>query len=394
MNTATLQFIAWFKDENPLKLALKSDKFPDVDMRFALRQIAGRQSIKEKLPTWYASEGILYPEHLPLEQCSSEATARYKAQLVQGNSLIDLTGGLGVDCYFLSRNFVQTTYVERQADLCAIAKENFKVLDASIAVCCDDAVHFLETNCPQSDVIFIDPARRDCGGSKVVSLADCEPNLVELLPLLFTAAPIVLAKLSPMLDVSATIANLQYVKELHCVSVDNECKELLVLMERGFKGEPRIKCTNITKKGIEQFDFLLSEEKTAEPNMTDEVGRYLYEPNASILKAGAFKLLTYAYDVCKLHINSHLYTSNKWISTFSGRQFEIVRQFEFGKREIEELRQAVSGKCNLTVRNFPVSVDALRKKLRLKEGGDAYVFATTIGARKVLLLCRKVKVEE
>jgi hypothetical protein len=388
MNQATNDFIERFKDEKSFSLALKAKSFPDVDMRFALRQIEGMRIAKEKLPTWFAYP-LLYPEHLPLEQCSSEMTARYKAELVSGTVLLDLTGGFGVDCFFLSEKFHHTIYVERNSDLCELSRENFKTLGASVEVVCDNAIHFLQTRKPKVDVIFIDPARRNSNGGKVVSLKDCEPDLSEIMPLLFDASATIMVKLSPMLDVISVLRMMRGVKEVHIIAVDNECKELLLIFQKGCESEPVLHCVNITKRGRESFVFRPSEEQNTDYEVAQKLGNYLYEPNVTILKAGAFKLMSHCFHLYKLHANSHLYTSDIFVTEFPGRKFEIVRQFGFSKQHLAELHQIVSGKCNLTVRNFPVSVADLRKKLHLKEGGEFYLFATIINKEKVLILCRK-----
>lgn len=390
MNLATKHFIEKFQDEPIFSLALRAKSFPDVDISLAIRQIDGLRTAREKLPTWFACPEILYPEHLSLEQCSSEKTARYKANLVSGNKLLDLTGGFGVDCFFMAQNFSTAVYVERNCDLCEIVRQNFEKMGAKIDVFCEDSVRFLQTEHPKADVVFIDPARRDGHGEKVFSVADCEPNLLKINDLLFEAAPIVVAKLSPMLDVAAVAKTLPNVREIHAVAVENECKELLAVLEKNFVGEPQIVCVNLSKSSDSVFRFSLAEERTATPVFAQKVENFLYEPNSAILKAGAFKSVATQFGLSKLHVNSHLYTSKNSIPEFQGRQFEVVRTFGFSKKELAELRKTVAGKCNLTVRNFPLSVAELRKKLQLKEGGDLYLFATTLGENHALILCKKM----
>ena len=390
LSLETLSFIEENARADVRSLALQAKKYPQVDMAMAVVQIAGRQIAEAKVPSWYRTEGLLYPKHLSMEQCSSEATAIYKAGLVKGDTFADLTGGFGIDCSFLSRKFKQADYVERQSELCELAEHNFPLLGLNIGVHNEDGVEYLKQMHPV-DVLFLDPARRDGHGGKTVAISDCEPDVSALEDLLVEKAKKVMVKLSPMLDLSLALKALKYVREVHIVSVNNECKELLLLLEKSTDSlEIVIHCEQITSTGEHQhYAFTQEQERTSDCPLSAEVGAYLYEPNASILKAGAYRSLTQTYPVNKLHASSHLYTSPYYIEDFPGRRFEVEAVSGFGKKELKTLLQGLE-KANLTIRNFPSSVAELRKRLKLKEGGECYLFATTLSDEsKVLIKCRK-----
>ena len=392
LSPETLRFIKEHQQDDVRQLALQARKHPLVDMPAAIMQIAGRQTAAEKIPSWQSVEGILYPRHLSLEQCSSELTARYKATLATGKTMTDLTGGFGIDCAFLATSFDQATYVERQTELCEIALHNFPLLGLNrITVCNEDGVKHLQEMAPV-DCIFIDPARRNEHGGKTVAIADCEPDVAALEELLLSKAKKVIVKLSPMLDLTLALKDMKHVAEAHIVSVNNECKELLLILtteDAGAKLSVPVICINITNRETQRFIFTREEEQTAECRYTDTTGRYLYEPNASILKAGAFRILSQRYGLEKLHPNSHLYTSDTLVEEFPGRVFEIVRTCTFNKKEMKEALGGIK-KANISVRNFPASVAELRKRIKLSEGGDNYLFATTLNNdKKLLILGRK-----
>ena len=390
LSSETLRFIEENARADVRSLALKAKKYPQVDMAMAVVQIAGRQIAEAKVPSWYRTEGLLYPKHLSMEQCSSEATAIYKAGLVEGDTFADLTGGFGIDCSFLSRKFKQADYVERQSELCELAEHNFPLLGLKIGVHNEDGVEYLKQMYPV-DVLFLDPARRDGHGEKTVAISDCEPDVSALEDLLVEKAKKVMVKLSPMLDLSLALKALKYVREVHIVSVNNECKELLLILEKSTDSlEIVIHCEQITSTGEHQrYAFTQEQERTSDCPLAAEVGAYLYEPNASILKAGAYRSLTQTYPVNKLHASSHLYTSPYYIEDFPGRRFQVEAVSGFGKKELKTLLQGLE-KANLTIRNFPSSVAELRKRLKLKEGGECYLFATTLSDEsKVLIKCRK-----
>lgn len=394
----TLRFIRLHRRDDVRALALQAAKYPDVDMAEAVVQIAGIQIAEKKIPQWAQTEGILYPKHLSMEQCSSEVTARYKASLVEGDSFADLTAGFGVDCSFIARRFRRADYVERQETLCRLAAHNFPLLGLShINVHCADALTYLQAMAPV-DCLFLDPARRDSHGGKTVAISDCEPDVSRLEPLLVEKGCTVMIKLSPMLDIAAVLRDLRCVREIHIISVNNECKELVVILRRdsdvseSIGKEIIISCEQLVNNSPSQhFDFTYVEEREAVCPIADKVGAYLYEPGAALLKAGAYRLLAARYGVSKLHLNSHLYTSDEPVA-FPGRAFKVMSVSGFGKKDLKALLSGVE-KANLTVRNFPSSVAELRKKLKLKEGGDTYLFATTLASgEKVLIKCRKATV--
>ncbi len=395
----TQLFIHEHSSDDVRALALQAKKYPDIDMPTAITQIAGRQVAAEKIPSWREMEEIWYPKHLSLEQCSSETTARYKARLFQGDSLTDLTGGFGIDCSFLAAGFKSATYVERQEELCEIAAHNFPILNLShINVRNEDGVAYLQTMSPV-DCIFLDPARRNEHGGKTVAISDCEPDVAGLEELLLSKAKRIMVKLSPMLDLSLALKELKHTQEVHILSVNNECKELLLLLgqeaptEQAPPEEIPIRCANLFTKGAQEeqhFAFTREQEQHSQCTYTDSLGDYLYEPNASLLKAGAFRSVAAAYSVRKLHPNSHLYTSDTFIENFPGRIFRIVNQCSFNRKEAKESLADLK-KANVTVRNFPATVAELRKRLHLTEGGDTYLFASTLNdGRKVIIRCEKV----
>ena len=388
----TQQFIREYQSDNVRTLALQAPKYPNIDMPTAITQIAGRQIAAEKIPSWKELEDIWYPKHLSLEQCSSETTARYKANLLQGESLTDLTGGFGIDCSFIASGFQSVTYVERQEELCEIAAHNFPILNLNhITVRNEDGVTYLKAMSPV-DYIFLDPARRNEHGGKTVAISDCEPDVAELEELLLSKANRIMVKLSPMLDLSLALKDLRHTQEAHILSVNNECKELLLLLGQEVPTEVPIHCVNIATKGERKeqyFVFTREQELRSECAYTDTLKNYLYEPNLSLLKAGAFRCIATAYPVEKLHPNSHLYTSDILIADFPGRAFRIINQCSFNKKEIKSSLSDLK-KANLTVRNFPATVAELRKRINLPEGGDTYLFASTLNnGQKILIRCEK-----
>ena len=393
MNQATIDFIREHAEADVRQLALQGTKNPEVDLTFALEQIAGRQKAKTKLPSWAAVDGIVYPPHLSMEQCSSEQTARYKALIAgKGALIVDLTAGFGVDMAFMSQGFQKAIYVERQAPLCAISSENFKLLGLNhIEVVCADGVEYLH-QIDHADLIYLDPARRDNHGARTYGIADCTPNILELRDELLKKADRVMLKLSPMLDWRKAVEDLGHVNEVHIVSVDNECKELLVILS---KEEKPLKLFCVNNDQVfegDQGDWL-NERSIAEIRVPVPMSSqaYLFEPNASIMKAGCFTLLEQRFNVSQLDKNSHLFVSDKDCSDFPGRRFTIEKTTSMNKRE---LKAALAGidRANITVRNFPLSVAELRKRLKLKDGGDLYLFATTIAGRQhQLFLCRKIE---
>ena len=392
----TLQFIRLHRTDDVCSLALQAGRHPGVDMPAAVTQIAGWQAARPKIPTWAATDGILYPPHLSKEQCSSELTADYKAAIVaqaggERHSLTDLTGGFGIDFSALAAKFERADYVERQEVLCELARHNFPLLGLKHATVHQaDATEYLQGMEPVS-WLFLDPARRDGHGGKTVAIADCEPDVARLEPLLLAKAGRVLLKLSPMLDLAQALHTLKHVTQAHVVAVGGECKELLLVLAADAALQPNevpICCVNLPA-AANVFTFSRQNEQNAPCIYANAPRAYLYEPHAALLKAGAFRSLTTRYKVEKLHPNSHLYTSDTQVEGFPGRTFHIDGWSGFGKREIKELLKGEK-KANLTVRNFPTSVAELRKRLKLSEGGNIYLFATTLAdGQKVLIKCSK-----
>lgn len=386
LNEITKQFIREHLDDDVPTLALK--KAPvGTDLSLALRQIEARQLLLKKVPEWSANDELLFPPHLNIEQCSSEATAQYKSKLLKGNTLADLTGGLGIDSFYLSKAFQKADYVEPNSELCALARHNFAVLQAPITVWNETAEDYL-THGETKDCIYLDPSRRDLRGRKTVAIADCTPDVAALQDLLLQKAPTVLVKLSPMLDLSMALGALRCVSEIHVVAVANECKELVFKLERGFSRQPVFTCANL-QTGQPLLHFTQEEALSSPMPLADQPLRYLYEPNAALMKAGCFRLLSQRYGLLKLHPNSHLYTSDRALADFPGRVFEVQGWAPYNKKVRQGLLPDVA-KANLAVRNFPIGVAELRHALKLAEGGDDYLFATTLkGGEKVLVRTKK-----
>ena len=515
MNQATQDFIRQHQDDDVRQLAFLGSKYPEVDMPFALDQIRGRKMARIKLPRWASLEGIIYPPHISMEQCSSESTALYKAELaarllglpVSSSSaekeneianenevakasdshfskirefagdravdsefaingatsenqqiltkpgedvnetkedvskadfseeigFVDLTGGFGVDfSYIAARLGVKSMYVERQAHLCDAAKENFGRLglknaivkngdgievlhsfhpkkkdvasaDDSLGITYDQPPSLLKTNLGLK-IIFIDPARRDDAGNKVVSLKDCTPDVTVLQEEMLSKADYVIVKLSPMLDWHRAISELSHVREVHIISVNNECKELLLVLSARNMGEMeassadgevkhagnlRIYCINDAQSFVcDELDMESSQVKIA-PSTLEEM-LYLYEPNASLMKAGCFGVLSGRYDARMLSKNSHLFVSREPIAAFPGRSFRIIAVSSFNKKELKRHLSGIT-KANIATRNFPLSVAELRKRLKLKDGGETYIFATTLSDESHVLMITEKK---
>lgn len=388
-----IQFIKEHITDDLARLLLSASKYPGIDIPFLVEQIAARRQIREKLPSWYENERLVFPAKIAAEQCSSEQTAAYKQSLVDENwTVCDLTGGLGIDSYFLSRKVKHLTYIERFPAYCEAAEHNFSILGASnITVVNADTTQSVDI-LPEVDVFYIDPARRGESNKRVFALQDCEPNLLVLLPELLKRSPRVIAKLSPMADIQMTLDLLPGTTSVHVLSVKNECKELLFVVERETAGrEPLIRCINFGTDGMQSFSFTGEEERNALLlSPAGSVGTYLYEPNASVLKAGAFKQIAVRTEVKKLQVSSHLYTSDQWVSDFPGRRFRVDEVLPFSGKLCKGLSKIIP-QANITVRNFPLSVEELRKRTKIADGGAVYLFATTLAdGEKVLIRCSKV----
>lgn len=384
------QFVFDHEQDNVHDLALKANKFKGLDMQTAIQQIKGRQIAKIKIPSWYENQDIIYPKHLSMEQCSSEHTAHFKSSLFDGDSIVDLTGGFGVDIAFLSDKFKSAYYVEQQEELCNIAKHNFNVLDLDIKITNSSSESFLE-EMDVVDLIYIDPARRDDAGRKTVRIEDCTPNIVEIENLLEEKSTKTAIKLSPMLDISLAINTIRNVSDVYIISHNNECKELLFVKENTAKVEQVIlHCINIGQAKTDYFNFTKASEDMQDIHYTKVLNKYLYEPNSSILKAGAYRCVADEFNLLKLHPNSHLYTSDELIESFPGRVFSIDAVCAPDKKSLRnnigDIKQG-----NLSTRNFPISTQELAKKLNVKDGGNTYLFGTTMAdEKKVLVICHKV----
>ncbi len=395
MNTETQQFISDNIDVDIHNLALNSTHNKQVDLALAIRQINGKQKTKNKIPQFFDNDGILFPVQLSLEQSSSELTAKYKSELCSGDSLVDLTGGFGVDCFFMAQKFRQVIYIERDTELCYLAKHNFKILDSNnIEVKNTTSEIFLE-KINIVDWIYIDPARRGTNGKKLVLLSDCEPDINLIQDLLLKKSNSILVKLSPMMDISAAIQNLQTCCEVHILSIENECKEILLILSHSKCINIKVKTINIQKNGLNQtFEYNFNDEKNASISLTSNLEKYLYEPNSAIMKSGAFKTISEQFKIPKLHVNTHLYTSNELITNFPGRIFEVIKTWENSKNELKKLVHKIP-KANLSVRNYPTTVENFRKKLNIKDGGDVYLFACRVGAdKKQIIECKKAKLTD
>jgi len=368
------------------ELALQKNPFPDADRTEILNQISARTKAKDKLPTWFAAENIIYPARISIEQTSSEAAAAYKAGLISGETLIDLTGGFGIDDFYFSKHIGKVTHCEINEELSDIAAHNFKILGAENIQCLQgDSLNTLQQQGKKWDWIYIDPARRNDAKGKVFMLKDCLPNVPGLLDVYFTYTDNILIKTAPILDISAGLSELIMVKAIHIVAVNNEVKELLWVLEKGFKGTPLLHAASITASGTDVFTANLESEAEAPYNMPS---KYLYEPNAAIMKSGAFDAVAYEYKLHKLHKHTHLYTCDELID-FPGRRFIINEMIPYGK---SEMKQHVEGRqMNITTRNFPLQVEELRKKWKIKDGGNDYTFFTTNAKNeKIVLLCSKI----
>lgn len=378
------------------KLALELASQKVSNARHILQQVEGWQRLRTKVPTWTDIEGIEFPPRLALEQCSGEAAARYKRQVAErlfpnhtGKCMVDLTGGLGVDFSFIAPCFDKAIYVERQEELCQIALHNFPLLDLhNVQVVNADGVEYLHSM-PSVDLIFLDPARRSQSGKKVVFIEDCEPDVCQLCNILVKKVRYVVVKLSTMLDIKASIRSLNCVREVHVVSVGGECKDLLLVLDSQVDNQVKLPTYFINESGTSVM-FEADKEDNASVSYATKIEDYLYEPGAATMKAGAFKYVSQCYGLKKLHVNTHLYTSATFVPNFPGRCFKVWQTLGFNKKDLKQLA-SYGKKANLTVRNFPSSVESLRKKLHLKEGGTLFLFATTFADNQhVIIVCEKL----
>ncbi|MEL1241045.1 class I SAM-dependent methyltransferase [Flavobacterium flavipallidum] len=393
MNSIILQpsiqeFIANNSTVSISKLALQKNPFPEVEWKLILNQIEAKSKAKDKLPTWFNAKNILFPSKISVEQTSSEATAMYKSNLVSGESLIDLTGGFGVDDYFFAKKIKAVTHCEINPELSAIVQHNFEQLQVTNIEChSGDSFETLQKSNLKWDWIYIDPSRRNDAKGKVFMLKDCLPNVPENLDFYFEKSDAILIKTAPLLDISAGLSELKNVKNIHIIALENEVKELLWELHRDYSGAISIKTANITKTAIDTFDFEWEQSQNL-PNYGIPK-KYLYEPNSAVMKSGGFDEVAIQFQLTKLHKHSHLYTSEELVD-FPGRIFKIKAVFPYNKTEI---KQQLSGKqCNITTRNFPETVENIRKKWKIKDGGHDYSFFTTdANTNKIVVFCSKIK---
>jgi hypothetical protein len=386
LHTKVQGFIAKNLNSNISKLLFRGSPFDSINIQELVEQIESKQKSLNKLPTWFYLNNIYYPNKLNIEQTSSEVTANYKSNLTSGNSIIDLSGGFGVDTYYFSKRFKEVTHCEINTNLSEIVAYNFQLLNAdTITVVPKDGLEYLQTQQEKYDWIYIDPSRRSDIKGRVFLLKDCLPNIPKNLDTLFGFTDNILIKVSPMLDITSAINELKFVKEIHIIAVQNEVKELLFILEKAYKKTIKVKTINITKSAEQTFESDFKKEVTTNFSLPQT---YLYEPNSAILKAGFFNEVSNQLELNKLHKNSHLYTFFDLI-LFPGRRFKIIKQLSYNLKELKKTIRV--SKANITVRNFPETVAQIRKKTKLKDGGDIYLFFTTdINNKHIVLICEKI----
>ncbi len=392
MNTSILNidiqdFITDHTKSNITSILLKGTQFTTVETKEIIEQIEARKKCQHKLPTWFKTKNIYYPNKLNIEQTSSEVTAKYKSKLIEGDTIIDLTGGFGIDCYYFSKQFKHVVHCELNSSLSEIVAYNYTQLEINNTKTYNiDGLDFINQGKQKFDWVYVDPSRRHDSKGKVFFLNDCLPNIPKHLNTIFKHTNNVMIKTSPLLDISIGISELKFVKNIHVIAVNNEVKELLWILEQGYTKEITVKTINIKKEESLHFDFLLEEEKKQESQYSQPLS-YLYEPNSAVLKAGAFNSIAKQFDVYKLHKHSHLYTNSSLIE-FPGRHFKIEQVVPY---HIKSIKKLGIEKANITTRNFPETVQQIRKKLKLKDGGDIYLFFTTDSeSNRILIITSKI----
>ncbi len=395
---ALLDFADSHAGTGAVTLLLHRDKYPDIDIEQAIQQIEGRRQASVKWPTLVSCRNFLFPPRLNREQSSSDLTAEYKRRLAESLAkgsirIADLTGGMGIDTLHLAEiPGSHVDYSEQDEELCLIASHNFTALGkTNIDIHHGDSMEWLKQTdpCNTFDIIVIDPARRDGKGRKVAAFEDCTPNLLNNLELLKSCSRWMIVKASPMIDIDKGLSEFKETAEVHVVSVKGECKEVLFIVG-GDNNRPKIVCTELNNSGIQsQFTFSREEEASATADYCDQIGRFIYEPDATIMKAGPYKLLSQQYGLRKLARNTHLYTSDEMISGWIGRVFEVEKPLKPRKKEI--LSAIPSMRAHVVTRNYPSEAAELQKSLGIKEGGDKFIIATTVGTKKMVFLCRACK---
>jgi len=384
---ALKKFVQDHLQEDPALLLFKFQGKTDFDVKTAVQQISARQKAKKKLPTWTANLDIIFPEGISVEQCSSEETAKFKAEIVSGASFLDMTGGFGVDTFFIGQHFDTVTYFERNESLAAIVEQNFELLQPNkFAVHFGDAIPFLQNTQQHFDLIYLDPARRGDQNQKLYKFSDCEPDVTELWDLMTKKSNQILVKASPILDIKGALKELPLIQKIWVLSVKNEVKEILLYWNKTkAEKEPQIICTDLTPEGRQNFAFTYEEEEAANATF-GEVGRYLIEPNASLLKAGAFKNFSERFQLKKLNPNSHLYTTNVLDREIPGRIFEVIEEVKVEKKEFK--KKFPKGIVNVITRNYSLKAEAFKKKFNLKDGGEEFLIGTKEGEKYRVYHCK------
>jgi len=386
LNPIVQQFITDNLNSDSSKLLFKGSPFDTVSIQELVTQIVSKKKSEKKLPTWFATENIYYPPKVNIEQTSSEVTANYKASLISGDSVIDITGGYGVDCLSFAKKTKKVTHCELNTNLSTIVNNNYQQLKINnIRTISGNGIEFLKNTKENFDWIYIDPSRRDNSNKKVFLLKDCLPDVPANLELLFSKSNNILVKNSPILDISKTIEELCFVKEIHIIAITNEVKELLFVLEKNYADSIEIKTVNLSKNNTQLFDFQYLTKNTS---TYSEPKKYIYEPNSAILKSGGFHEVSHQFNINKLHQHSHLYTSNELIE-FPGRRFIVEQISSYNKKEIQKYLK--ENKANITTRNFPETVAQIRKKTKIKDGGTQYLFFTTVNNDNLkVLICSQV----
>ncbi|WP_179320073.1 class I SAM-dependent methyltransferase [Winogradskyella helgolandensis] len=388
LNIEIQDFINKHINSDTSVLLLKGIPFKSVDSKLIIEQIEAKKRCKKKLPTWFTTKNIYFPNRLNIEQTSSELTAEFKANLISGEALIDLTGGFGVDAYYFSKRVNYVTHCEINSELSELVKHNVEALNSSNIICLNEnGIDALKRINKPFDWIYVDPSRRDNSKQKVFLLSDCEPNIKTHHDLFLKYAENVMIKTSPLLDLTATLLDLSNVKIIYIVAVNNEVKELLWILERNFEGDVEVQTVNLQKSNTQHFNYMFSDESEAIATYSEPL-TYLYEPNAAVLKSGSFNSVSSLLKIEKLHKHSHLYTSEALVD-FPGRRFKIEKILPFNKKVFSKERIT---KANVTTRNFPMSVSDIRKKLKIKDGGNSYLFFTTdCNDSRIIIICSKVE---
>ena len=388
-NSEIIKFLKDHENHDPFSLSLNAKIPKGANLNSLVTQIQSKQKAKAKIPEWYATENIIFPVPLSMEQCSSEATAKFKAQLFSGKRFIDMTGGAGIDCHYIAKNFEEGVYIEQNEDLFNTTKYNFNLLANNHIDCINiDSLEYIKGLKSKVDLIYLDPARRSKEKKKVFLLEDCSPNILEIKEKLFQLSANILVKVSPMLDIHLAVKQIEEIKKIWIVSYKNECKELLIQISESAKStDCHVNCIDIKQNGkIDELNLSYDQLKPQTISFSSPL-KYLYEPNSSINKSGAFDYIAKHFSVNKLDQNTHLYTSENFVENFSGKSYKIISINKFDRKEI--LKALPGKKARIILKNFPHGIDKVKQKLKIKEGGNSYLICTSIEKKLVLVLCEK-----